>query len=134
MREYVRNCALAASAATLAMTAVPATANEGIYLPAAPRGAGGEDSIETAGGTRCRQSMNANGAYLDIGVAGTAAEPLDNSRQIAYSRERDSSALVYARVTIPLGKQPPRIDCTRIFEMEIARLREELALLRMAAE
>ena len=46
---------------------------------------------------------------------------------------RQQKALAYARVTIPLGKQPKRIDCSRMYEWEIERLQEEIALLRMNA-
>ena len=48
--------------------------------------------------------------------------------------QRDREALAYARVTVPLGKQPKRIDCSRVYELEIERLREEVALLRMGAQ
>jgi len=48
--------------------------------------------------------------------------------------DRDKEALAYARVTIPLGKQPQRIDCSRIYELELERLRQEIALLKMNAE
>ena len=48
--------------------------------------------------------------------------------------ERDREALAYARVTMPLGKRPKRIDCSRVYELEIERLREEVALLRMNAQ
>ena len=50
------------------------------------------------------------------------------------SPERDRQALGYARVTLPLGKKPKRIDCSRIYELEISRLREEIALLKMNAQ
>ena len=108
-----------------------------VYLPAPPQGSGGEDSIETAGGTRCRQSINSSGGYVDVGVSGSAATPETVDPFLQYrpfSNERDARALVYARVTIPLGQRPERIDCTRLYEMELQRLREEIALLRMAAE
>ncbi|QZD92554.1 hypothetical protein K3162_00440 [Qipengyuania xiapuensis] len=80
--------------------------------------------------------MNSNGAYLDMGVAGSAASPLPETENPLryFSPERDQRALVYVRVTIPLGEKPARLDCTRLYEMELARLREEIALLRMAAE
>ncbi|MCA0977710.1 hypothetical protein LCM19_04965 [Qipengyuania flava] len=80
--------------------------------------------------------MNSNGAYLDMGVAGTAASPLPDETDILrfYNSERDQRGIVYVRVTIPLGDRPDRIDCTRLYEMELARLREEIELLRMAAE
>lgn len=136
MRAFVRNLLLAVSLAALSSGALAST--NGVYLPPAPRGTGGEDSIETADGTRCRQSINSNGAYLDVGAAGTAASPLDDGtgqgNLLVYSQERDRRALAYVRVTIPLGKRPERIDCSRIYEMEIARLQRELELMRMAAE
>lgn len=136
MRVSVRNCLLAAS--LLAVSTLANANGTGVYLPPAPRGAGGEDSIETADGTRCRQSINSNGAYLDVGAAGSAASPLNNdlggTNLLLYSQERDRKALAYVRVTIPLGRRPERIDCSRLYEMEITRLKRELELLRMAAE
>ena len=134
MHAFVRSSALVACALLASTQAV--AQSQGVHLPAAPHGTGGEDSIETASSTRCRQSMNSNGAYLDMGVAGSAASPLpetDNPLRY-YSPERDQRGLVYVRVTIPLGQKPARLDCTRLYEMELARLREEIALLRMAAE
>lgn len=115
---------------------MPALAgNNGVYLPTAPSGPGGEDSIETAGGTRCRQSMNSNGAYLDMGASGNAASPVDNSSALAYVNDgRDREAMAYVRLTIPLGPRPTRIDCSAVFRLEIQRLERELELLRMAAE
>lgn len=77
--------------------------------------------------------MNSNGAYLDVGMAGTAAKPVDNARAI-ISDQRDQSALAYARVTIPLGRKPQRIDCGTVYDLEIQRLRREVELLRLAAE
>lgn len=135
MHAFVRNSLLAASLASLA---VPVSANRGIFLPPAPGGPGGEDSIETADGTRCRQSINSNGAYLDVGAAGNAAKPLAGDRAgngvVLFSQDRDQEALAYVRVTIPLGPKPVRLDCSRLYELEIVRLQRELELLRMAAE
>lgn len=119
--------ALCASAPVVAGTT-------GVFLPTAPTGPGGEDSIETATGTRCRQSINSNGPYLDMGVTGTAAKPLDGDRLYNYSESRDKEALGYVRVTIPLGKRPERIDCSRPYEMELSRLRQEVELLRLGVK
>ncbi len=135
MREFVRNSALAVLALFASTEAF--AQSQGVYLPAPPQGSGGEDSIETAGGTRCRQSINSSGGYVDVGVSGSAATPETVDPFLQYrpfSNERDARALVYARVTIPLGQRPERIDCTRLYEMELQRLREEIALLKMAAE
>lgn len=49
-------------------------------------------------------------------------------------QDRDREGLVYARVTIPLGNGPQRIDCSRLYELEIARLRQQVELLTLAAQ
>lgn len=137
MRASVRNLALAAFLAALS---APLAANTtGVYLPPAPQGSGGEDSVETAEGTRCRQSINSSGSYLDMGVTGRAASELprdtaNGAAFFAYPQDRDREGLVYARVTIPLGKRPQRIDCSRLYELEITRLRQQVELLSMAAQ
>ena len=106
----------------------------GVFLPSAPTGPGGEDTIETASGTRCRQSMNSNGAYVDLGATGTAASPVDAKSRGYINEQRGSEATAYARITIPLGRRPARIDCSAVFQLEIQRLRREIELLNLAAE
>ncbi len=121
-------------AASIALSATAADAANGVFLPAAPQGPGGEDSIETSSGTRCRQSMNSNGAYVDVGAVGSAASPPPD-RSLGFTGEtREREALAYARLTVPIGKRPRRIDCNAIYELEIARLKREVEMLRMAAE
>lgn len=113
-----------------------AHADGGFYLPPAPSGSGGEDSIETASGTRCRQSINSNGAYLDVGMAAsrsTDRQP-DPYRIGQAHQDRGTDALGYARMVVPLGKKPARIDCARLYELELARMKREIELLKMAAE
>lgn len=129
MHAFARACLLAAC-----LLSAPAFARGGgIYLPPPPSGPGGEDSIETSSGTRCRQSMNSNGAYLDIGATGNAGSPVDPARQfISDGRDREASA--YVRVTVPLGRRPGRIDCQQVYQLELQRLQREIELLRMAAE
>lgn len=134
MRASVHVLLLAASAELLAGSSA-AAAQTGIYLPPAPQGPGGEDTIETASGTRCRQSINSSSGYVDVGVAGSAGSAVPGNRTVFVNvTDRDREALAYARVTIPLGRVPRRIDCSRVFELEIQRLKEEIALLRMNAE
>ena len=134
MRASVRNSRLAASAFLwLLPQALPAATN-GVFLPQAPTGPGGEDSIETSTGTRCRQSINSNGAYLDMGAVGSAAKPMPNDQRAVLNADRDQEALAYARVTIPLGRRPKRIDCNSIYEMEITKLKQELEMLKMGAQ
>ena len=121
-------------AACLLATSVPSLA-QGVYLPAPPSGPGGEDVIETASGARCRQSMNSNGAYLDVGVTGRTASSNDRNTSFFPSNNNNGNeAIGYARVTMPLGHKPGRLDCTRLYELEIARMQREIELLKLAAE
>ena len=133
MRAFALGLLLVASAELLLTQA--AFAQNGIYLPPAPMGPGGEDTIETSSGTRCRQSINSNSGYVDIGVAGTAGSAVPRSEGVLFTiNDRDREALAYARVTVPLGAKPKRLDCSRVYELEIQRLKQEIELLRMNAE
>lgn len=104
---------------------------DGILLPAPPTGPGGQDSITTSEGVRCSQSINASGGYLDLGVVGgnlsTYYNPADPGSQ-------GQSTIGYARVVIPLGKTPQRIDCNAIYNLEIQRLKQEISLLKIGLQ
>ena len=142
MRAFARSLLLIALFETTLVSS--ASAQQGMYLPSAPQGPGGEDTIESASGTRCRQSINSNKGYVDIGLAGSVRSEVPmNSREPGSAfptgvfvtvNDRDKEVLGYARVTIPLGKQPVRIDCSKVYELELARLRQEIAILKMNAE
>ena len=109
-----------------------ANASDGLYLPPAPSGSGGEDSIATSTGARCSQSMNSNGAYLDVGVAGYHDSEQQNfGIGNTIEAKPKPGGLAYARVTIPLSKKPERLDCSKLYELELQRLREELQMLKM---
>lgn len=112
--------------------AAPALANSGVYMPPPPSGPGGQDMIETTTGARCSQSVNGSGAYLDIGVS--ANNGMGDDRLFNSAQNNDVSALGYARVVIPLGGRVKRIDCLRLYEMELQRMRQEIELLRMGLE
>lgn len=90
--------------------------------------------IETASGARCRQSINSNGTYLDVGVTARTSSNTDRNTSFFPSNSGGNEALGYARITMPLGRKPGRIDCTRLYELEIARMKREIELLKLAAE
>jgi len=106
-----------------------ALAAEGVLLPSAPSGPGGSDSITTSQGVRCSQSINSSSGYLDVGVAGGGALTIGSN-----AIRTDPSAIGYARIVIPLGGQPNRLDCSRLYEMEIERLQREIELLSIGLE
>lgn len=134
MRAFVRRSLLIASVSGLALPALAGT--NGVYLPPAPMGSGGEDSIETSSGTRCRQSINSSGPYLDLGMTATGGTTAggSNARQFAYATDRAAEGMAYARITVPIGKRPRRIDCSQIYDLEIAKLRREVELLKLGVK
>ena len=85
----------------------------GVILPQ------GQDEVRAADGTTCSSAISGSGAYLDVGV-------------IKNNRVLDSGDFAtYGRVVIPLGRTPKRLDCARLYELEVERLRMELSLLKM---
>ena len=92
-------------------------------------GPGGEDSITTSEGVRCSQSINSNGGYLDLGIAGG-----DLSTYYNEDAPQAQSAVGYARIIIPLGEAPRRLDCSRLYQLEIERLKAEIKLLQVGLE
>ena len=93
-------------------------------------GPGGEDAITTSEGVRCSQSINSNGGYLDLGVAGGDL----NTYYAPSEGHQPQSAVGYARVIIPIGRTPKRLDCSRLYDLEIQRLKAEIELLRIGME
>lgn len=104
----------------------------GVYMPPPPQGVGGEDSITTATGTHCRSSMNSNRGYVDMGLTGT--QGTSNDIFSGYSGQRQDNSTLYARVVIPLGRPPEKIDCTRFMQLELERLEAEIKMLRYSPD
>ena len=105
-------------------------AGDGIFLPSPPSGPGGEDSITTSDGARCTQSVNSSGGYLDFGVAGG---DIDNETTPGTSPV-PQGAIGYARIVIPLGAPPKRLDCARLYELEIQKLKAEIQMLKVGLQ
>ena len=103
-------------------------------MPPPPTGPGGEDSITTSEGVRCSQSINASGGYLDVGVAGGNLSTYDDQTPSAGTFLGGQSAIGYARVIIPLGATPKRLDCTALYDLEIARLKQEIQQLKIGLQ
>ncbi|MDX2290509.1 MAG: hypothetical protein NW217_17040 [Hyphomicrobiaceae bacterium] len=94
------------------------TYTHGLNLPQVPI-PNGQDEVRSADGTTCRSSMASNSAYLDVGAIGSQ----DYDGQF-------SQGTFYGRVIMPLGETPRRVDCSKLYELEIQRLRHELALMQ----
>ena len=82
----------------------------------------GFDEVRASDGTTCRSAMGSRGAYLDMGGV------------VNEDRGRLSGGSVYGRLIVPLGQKPQRIDCDSLYQIEVERLRLEVAAMRAAAE
>lgn len=86
----------------------------GVQLPQ------GHDEVRAADGTTCRSAVSGAGAYLDTGVIGNP-----------NSGPGSNGVSAYGRVVIPLGRKPARLDCGRLYDLEVRRLQMELRLMQM---
>ena len=81
----------------------------------------GHDEVRAADGTTCRSAVGGNGAYMDLGVIGNPEQTTNG----------DGSFSAYGRIVVPLGANRKRVDCTRLYDLEVARLEMELKLMQM---
>ncbi|MGX5801891.1 hypothetical protein ACWGS9_11655 [Bradyrhizobium sp. Arg314] len=81
----------------------------------------GQDEVHASDGTTCRSAVSGSGAYLDLGII----------RGNNSSNQTNSDIATYGRVVIPIGRTPKRVDCSRLYELEVERLQLELKLLKM---
>ena len=81
----------------------------------------GQDEVHASDGTTCRSAVSGSGAYLDLGII----------RGNNSSSQANSDIATYGRVVIPIGRTPKRVDCSRLYELEVERLQLELKLLKM---
>jgi hypothetical protein len=110
--------AVASAAPALAQDVYNLNQNEtGFNLPGVtlPQG---QDEVHAADGTTCRSAVSGSGAYLDLGV-------------IRGNNQSNNDVATYGRVVIPIGRTPKRLDCSRLYELEVQRLQMELKLLKM---
>ena len=89
----------------------------GFNLPTIPN-VTGQDIVRGSGGISCQSSVGSGGPNFDLGIIGS---------NDMYNRD---STAVYGRITVPLGKRPKRVDCTKLYDLEISRLQMELQLMR----
>lgn len=78
---------------------------------------GGFDEVRAADGTTCRAAMGGSGAYLDSGVIGGGLN------------EDTRSVSAYGRIVVPLGRSPTRLNCDRLYQLELRRLELEVKML-----
>ena len=81
----------------------------------------GHDEVRAADGTTCRSAVGGSGAYMDVGIIGNPEQ----------DQSGNSSMSAYGRIVVPLGKLPKRLDCSKLYDLEVQRLELELKLAQM---
>ncbi len=107
-----------------------ALAADGILLPSPPVGAGRRGCHHHLGRGALQPVDQLVGRYLDFGVAGGDLDSYTYPSQNAGGQ----SAIGYARIIVPLGAAPKRLDCSRLYDLEIARLKAEIQMLKVGLQ
>lgn len=108
-----------------------------VNLPQAPQFPQGQDRIRATDGTECSRSTAPRRKYMDVGVvaAGSGGTGVENQYPYTYfpgmttppnNQYNRTGGSVYARVVINLDANTYDIDCGRLYELEIERLKTEL--------
>lgn len=108
-------------------------------IPGSPTNIIGGDEIRARDGTTCKQGTH-NGPTVDLGMSSSMLNSQSqNSNRSSiedqlYSNGNGTNqdAGVYARLIIPIGEQPARLDCTQLYNLEIERLKLELEKLKQS--
>lgn len=138
-RQFLLGCVL-----VLVLVCPPALSQTNIgsvQLPSQPQFPQGQDKIRAADGTECSVSTAPRDRYMDVGVvgggsSGTGVENaypyiVPGASLIPSNQYNRVTGGVYARIVINLDAERPRIDCNRLYELEIQRLRAEIEQLRL---
>ncbi|MGF1446998.1 MAG: hypothetical protein ACFBRM_12485 [Pikeienuella sp.] len=64
---------------------------------------------------------------LDVGVGSN----MGMRGSFRFDDDNEGDMVVYARITIPLGRKPERLDCKRLYDLEIRRLQMQIEMMEM---
>ena len=101
-----------------------------LSLPSAP-GSYQTDSFR-AGDLDCKNAIG-SATNLEFGVTGIIGNGYTDPLQGFVDSNRVGDVGVFARIVIPLGKKPKsRIDCNRLYELELRK--KQLEVMRLEQE
>lgn len=98
----------------------------------------GGDEVRGRDGTTCRQGTYV-GPTFDTGISitpsssstvGSLSSVQQSTSQLTNQATHNNNIGLYARIVIPFGKQPDRIDCSKLYSLEIERLQMEIIRLK----
>ena len=83
------------------------------------------DEIRTSDGVACRQAMGSN-LIAEIGIGQVEEQ---NVFDEINNNNNSGQVAAFGRLTYAIGA-PKRLDCTRIYQMELLKLQEQLRQLQ----
>lgn len=123
------------------LPAISQTTVGNIQLPSAPQFPQGQDRVRSADGTECAVSTAPRDKFMDIGVVGGGGQGMGVENSYPYMLPGTTFAPsnqysrvtggVYARIVINLDPDRPKIDCNRLYDLEIIRLKAEIEQLKL---
>ncbi|TXN62783.1 hypothetical protein [Methylobacterium sp. WL6] len=129
--------AIAASVFLMLIWSTSTQAQTGFSLPSASASAG-QDEFHAADGTSCRTTMDGM-KRVEVGSYGAAGNnPLTSSYLYNYPYSNNvygqpsaqKNAGVYARFSMSLDASNNRMDCTKLYELELERRRIEIEIMK----
>lgn len=97
---------------------------------------GSGSEVTTASGASCRSGTQRT--IVDFGVMSKSYNETSMQQQhnpyYGGMQQAQDKGMVYARVTIPIGAKKGRVDCNRMYNLEINRMKNENELLRRQLE
>lgn len=110
--------------------AKPQSSSLNLSLPSAP-GSYQSDSFR-AGDLDCKNAIG-SATNLEFGVTGIIGNGYTDPLQGFVDSNRVGDVGVFARIVIPLGQKPKsRIDCNRLYELELRK--KQLEVMRLEQE
>jgi len=95
-------------------------------MPSSTTTSFGGDEIRSRDGTTCRQGTHATPVF-DSGISSQQPQQFANYLGSGFIQTQPSQSMgVYARIVIPFGKDTERVDCTKLYALEIERLQLEV--------
>ena len=115
----------------IGLAATPAAAHC-FYLPAAAPSAG-QDEFRASDGTTCRSTMDGT-KRVEVGTFATGGRVESGSHiglpGYVQTTPAQGNAGVYGRFSWSLDAKPNRMDCSKLYELELEKKRLEVELLK----
>lgn len=94
----------------------------------------GYDRVKGSSGITCESTV-APKAYMDFGIVGSDYDSSEyNPYYTRSGYDRNDEVMAYAKVVVPIGGNTERVNCNRLYDLELEKLRAELDYYKIQAQ